>query len=156
MGQWVWPSVVGDLMDALIHGIDDDVCRLGAAMANPQGFARLCDGGHIQLHRQLALIWIGGEGLHGVAKRTHEDFGRIQCPHEGDIHIARAFQALWHRDVLHATRGAALKPLPRHHIFTFDGDQSSARVGRGDGEFQLISAVPGWLCQLHIQLGVAL
>ena len=67
--------VIGDLMNAFVHGKDDHPAGLGGGIANFEHVARLHFLRGIKLDGQPVAVRIGRERLHGVAERADEDLG---------------------------------------------------------------------------------
>ena len=140
------------LEDALFHSEDDDPRGTIRFVGNGERLARPREFVCMQLDLQPPFFLVRGERQHCVAERAHEDFLRVECANERDVHITGPVETLRHADALHAAGGAALEPVVRVNLFVLNCDQAAAGKRRRDAQFDFVAGVVLLTIQFHREL----
>ena len=106
----------------------------------------------MQLDLQPPLFLVRRERQHRVAERAHEDFLRVECANERDVHITGPVETFGHANALHAAGGVALEPVVRVNLVVLDCDQAAAGKRRRDAQFDFVAGVVLLAIKLHREL----
>ncbi len=148
--------VVGDLVDARVHRIDDHAAGARGLEADLELVTGADFFRRVECDLDAPFVRIGGEMRDGMAERGGEEFLRVESAHEGCADISGTLKRVRHADGLHSGWSARFEPLPAEHALALDGEQTRAGVGGAEGGLQVLAAGPGVARELDAQLGVAL